>query len=101
MSSISCFLMNKTPRQHIVTIKASKNNWPLSFWTSIPRKSKCDNIAPVIVPRARIAPYNEVLGLKSNIPDINSTIPDPILPQGSIPKVEKMCTLTGAAVNLK
>lgn len=97
----SFHLMKIKPKLQTVTMIASRNKLPPSFWTSMPRKNKCAIMAPAIVPKARMAPYKDVFGIKSKMPETNSTTPDPILPQGSIPKVENICTLTGAAVNLK
>lgn len=98
---ISSFFNAKTPMLQIITIIANRNKLPPSPCTSIPKNKICDNIAPAIMPNARIAPYNDVRGMKSKTPAINSMIPVPILPHGSIPKIEKIWTLTGAAVNLK
>ncbi|MBC7523164.1 MAG: hypothetical protein H7239_01805 [Flavobacterium sp.] len=47
-------------------------------------------MAPSIVPKPKIAPINVVLGIRIKIDAIASTIPDPILPKGSIPNLVKI-----------
>ena len=68
---------------------------------SIPRKNRCEKIAPVITPKPIKAPNQVVLGNNNNKEAINSTTPDAILPWGSILSFEKIKTDSGAAVNLK
>ncbi len=87
---ISFFFKAKTPMLQIITIIANRNKLPPSPCTSIPKNKICDNIAPAIMPNARNAPYKEVRGMKSKTPAISSITPVPILPHGSIPKVEKI-----------
>jgi hypothetical protein len=59
------------------------------------------NIAPDIRPRPIKAPNKLVRGTKINMEAINSAIPVPILPQGSIPSIVNNSTDSGWAVNLK
>ena len=54
-----------------------------------------------MVPNPKTAPSKVVLEIRIRTDAINSTIPEPILPKGSIPNVENIYTLSGAAVNLK
>jgi hypothetical protein len=42
-----------------------------------------------------------VRGIKIRIEAISSPTPEPIRPYGSMPKLEKIYTLSGAALNLK
>jgi hypothetical protein len=42
-----------------------------------------------------------LFGIRISIEAINSIMPDPILPTGSISNLENSVTLSGAAVNLK
>ncbi len=58
-------------------------------------------MAPNIVPNPSNAPSKVVLGIKIKNEAISSTIPEPIRPKGSIPKVEKIYTDSSAPVNLK
>lgn len=50
---------------------------------------------------ANKAPKTVVRGMRINADASSSSMPVPIRPQGSIPKVENMKTDSGAAVNLK
>lgn len=52
-------------------------------------------------PKPTRAPTNLEAGKSKSAATINSTEPVPILPQGSIPKVEKICTDSSCPVNLK
>ena len=58
-------------------------------------------MAPDITPSPSKAPIQVVFGNKMSAEAINSTTPDPILPQGSMPTVEKIYTDSSDAVNLK
>ena len=58
-------------------------------------------MAPLIKPAARSAPSHVVRGISSSDAAINSAIPVPILPHGSMPILEKIYTDSGDAENLK
>jgi len=58
-------------------------------------------MAPLIIPTDKSAPKNTVLGTNNKIPVASSATPVAILPKGSTPSLEKIYTLSGAAVNLK
>src|SRR5947208_218230 len=58
-------------------------------------------MAPEITPSEINAPYTTVPGISSRMAAINSITPEPILPHGSRPRVEKMYTDSFAAENLK
>lgn len=87
--------------EQIATVTAYRNNWPPSFWTSIPRMAKCIPMAPAIKPNANPAPNQAVTVTKSKPDAISSITPVPIRPQGSIPTVVNMYTDSGDAENLK
>ena len=57
-------------------------------------------MAPVIRHMLSRAPYMDFDGMTNSIPAINSAMPVPMRPKGSVPKVEKICTDVGWAVNL-
>ena len=73
--------------QQSKVIIAKVNNSPPSFFTTIPNTNKCEKIAPSIVPTPIIAPSKVVRGINIKIEARSSTIPEPILPKGSIPNL--------------
>ncbi len=87
--------------QQAKTERARPNNFPPSPRTTMPRITRWENIAPVIIPMPRILPYIAVRGIINNIAVISSSTPNKILPQGSTPNCENIYTLSGCAVNLK
>ena len=58
-------------------------------------------IAPIISPILIRAPFVDVFGIIITTATRSSIIPKVILPQDSTPKLEKIRTLSGCAVNLK
>lgn len=66
--------------QHINVTTANVNKVPPSFLTSIPSANIWEKIAPIIVPKPKIAPIIVVRGIKINIDAINSNIQEPIVP---------------------
>ena len=85
----------------INTIMAKVNKPPPSLDTFIPKTKRCENTAPKIIPKLIVIPIICVLGSKISMAVISSIIPNPILPHGSTPNAEKICTESGCAVNLK
>jgi len=67
----------------------------------MPKTSKCERIAPAIIPNPRSAPYIEVRGISNRIPATNSITPDAIRPKGSTPKALNIYTDSSLAENLK
>ena len=74
-----------------VAIKPLANN-PNGLFTQVvvPLKGGNAPLPPVINPIANSAPNTVVPGISKRIPAINSRIPVPILPHGSIPNFEKI-----------
>ncbi len=67
----------------------------------MPNFVRWKKIAPDIIPSPIKAPNKVVRGIKIKIAAINSAMPVPILPQGSMPSVVNNDTDCGWAVNLK
>ena len=59
------------------------------------------NKAPAINPKPSKAPKPIVSGINKRMEAISSFTPTKIRPQGSMPRLEKIKTDSGAAVNLK
>ena len=58
-------------------------------------------MAPLINPNPIMAPIKVVLGINMSTEAINSPMPVPIRPQGSMPSLVNNWTDSGCAVNLK
>ena len=76
--------------QQSKVIIAKINNSPPSFFTSIPNTNKCDKMEPSIFPAPNKAAIKAVLGTKIKIEANNLTIPELILPKGSMINLVKM-----------
>ena len=83
------------------TTIAKVNKSPPSFDTLMPKTKICEKTAPKIMPKLFNIPMILVFGIRIRMAVISSIIPKPILPQGSTPRAEKICTESGCAVNLK
>ena len=96
-----CLCKNIITRQQTKTIIANIKSCPPSPCESIPITSRCDAMAPAIKPVPSNAPIKTVDGTSNKILAISSTMPVPILPQGSTPNFVNNSTDSGCAVNLK
>ena len=91
----SSLLSIKNPKEAINTIIAKVNKPPPSSDTFKPKTSICEKTAPVMIPKLVVIPMILVFGNKIRIAVISSIIPSPILPHGSTPRAEKICTESG------
>ncbi len=82
------------------TIIAKVNNEPPSPLKLIPNTRKCEKIAPNMINRLPNMAMVFVFGMRIKIAKINSKTPSKILPKGSTPNSENICTESGWAVNL-
>lgn len=80
---------------------AKKKSNPPSPCTTIPKKTKCDKIAPNIKFKLRREPSHTKEGMSKNKTQNDSNTASPYLPQGSIPKVEKINLDSSEPENLK
>jgi hypothetical protein len=87
--------MNNNEIQQISTPIASINNWPPSFFDSIPITKRWDSMAPDINPIPNNAPTITVAGINKRILANNSITPVPIRPQGSTPNFVNSSTDSG------
>lgn len=72
------------------TISAKPKSCPPSFMISIPRLVRWKKIAPEITTNEIKAPSQSFVRVRRRIPASNSATPDAILPQGSMPTLEKI-----------
>ena len=93
--------IDKLIKQQIKTEIASQKSCPPSPLDTTPITNKWEAIAPAIKPMPGKAPKKTVDGIINKAFTINSIIPVPILPQGSMPNFVNSSTDSGCGINLK
>ena len=89
-AKIVFFCCHATTALHKKVMTAIAKSAPPSSFTFIPKNSKCDRIATLIVPIASIAPYTLKRGISNKMAATNSTMPEIMRPNGSAPSVLKI-----------